>query len=352
MSLFTNKNSINSLVGIDLGTSVIKIVELKKENDKPRLVTFGISTDEKNESTLPIADKVSNNLIELMKRARVTTERVVGALPATSVFSTIVELPKMSTKEVNSAIQWEVKKLVPLPIEKMSLNWHILPDENADSKDAPQKIKVIINAAPKDTTKGYIDTFKKSNLHLVGLETEIKALQRSLLTPQDNVTLIIDIGATNTSLIVFNKTLPLLTKNVEIGGSTLTNNIATTLNINYESADNTKMNMGITLDESVDHPAVRAMKFSIDNILIREVRYLSTILRNSNNKNIDKIILSGGSAQLKNLPAYLEKQLQIKTILGDPWQKIQYPEGIQKELDGIGPKMAVAVGLALKIFEK
>ena len=354
MSIFNNSSANDSLVGIDLGLSVIKIVELKKENDVPRLVTFGISTDEgQNEISMP-GDKVPSNLNDLMRQARTTTERVVGALPATSVFSTIVELPNMSPKEVNSAIQWEVKKLVPLPIEKMSLNWHILPGPEVTEakKESTQKIKVINNAAPKDTTKEYLDTFKKADLKLIGLETEIKALQRALLTPQDNTTLIVDIGATNTSLIVFDKTLPLLTKNVEIGGSTLTNNIANSMNISYASADSNKLNMGLSTDSQADHPAVRALKFSIDNILIREIRYLSTILRNSNNKNIDKIILTGGTAKMKNLDKYLEQELKINTELGDPWQKIQYPQGIREELEEIGPKMAVAVGLALKIFEK
>ncbi|MDP2695762.1 MAG: type IV pilus assembly protein PilM [bacterium] len=351
MSLFSSTNTNNSMVGIDLGIATIKVVELKNENNKPTLVTFGITTDESTTSRLD-KDTVIKNLVDLLAQARTTTDRVVGALPATSIFSTIVELPHMSDKEVNSAIQWEVKKLVPLPIEKMSLNWHILPSQEPASKDGPKKVKIIINAAPKDTTKQYVDIFKKSNLRLISLETEIKALQRALLTPTEKTSLIIDIGATNTSLMVFDNNLPLLTKNVEIGGSTLTNNIATTLNINFDSADQTKINMGLTASGGMDHPAVKSMKFAIDNILIREIRYLSTILRSSNNKNIEKIILSGGSAQLKNLPQYLEKELQIKTTLGNPWQKIKYPAELKDELDKIGPKMSVAVGLALKIFEK
>ncbi len=351
MSIFSSENKNDTLIGVDLGNSTIKVVQLKKEGDTPRLVTYGITTDDEKPS---IVDElmISENLINLIKQSKTTTNNAVGALPATSVFSTIIELPVMSPKEISSAIQWEVKKLVPLSIEKMSLNWHIIPSEKTTKKEETKKLRIIINAAPKDMTKQYIEIFKKSELKLVSLETEIKALQRALLTPQDKTTLIIDIGNTNTSMIVFDNNLPLLTKNVEIGGASMTNNIANSLNINFASANSTKKNIGLAMDESLDHPAAKAIKFTIDNLLIREIRYLSTILRNSNNKNINKIILTGGGAQLKNLPQYLEKQLQIKTILGDPWQKIKYPKDLKKDLDFIGANMSIAIGLALKLFEK
>ncbi len=285
-----------------------------------------------------------------MQQARTTTNEVVGALPTSSVFSTIVDFPKMPTKEIDSAIKWEARKLIPLPLEKMSLHWHILPNIKKDGDE--ETIKVILSAAPTETTSKYLKIFSSANLQLVSLETEMKALQRSLLSANDRTSLVIDIGATNTNMIIYDNNLPLLNKNIDIGGETLTSHIAKSLNINFDRATQLKKQLGMATTDQVLHPAVKAIKFAIDNIIIRDIKHLITILRNSTQNKINNIILTGGGAHLKNLAPYLEKELQISTKIGNPWQKISYPKNLEPELEKIGTKMSVAIGLALKVIEK
>ncbi|XOU93997.1 MAG: type IV pilus assembly protein PilM [Candidatus Kerfeldbacteria bacterium] len=347
--LFTNKDSTNSMVGVDLGVATIKIVELKNENKKPTLVTYGVSSGDR-QATKEIHQNISPDLIYLMQQARTTTTNVVGALPTSSVFSTIIDFPKMPTKEIDSAIKWEARKLIPLPLEKMSLHWHILPTVGKTKDD--DSIKVILSAAPTETTTKYLKIFKAANLSLLSLETEIKALQRSLLTPTDKTSLIIDIGANNTNMIIYDNNLPLLNKNIDIGGETLTSHIAKTININFERAAQLKKQLGMSTFDQASHPAVKAMKFAIDNIIIRDIKHLITVLGNSTQNKINNIILTGGGAHLKNLDKYLENELKINTRVGDPWHKISYPKELKSELGKIGTKMSVAIGLALKVVEK
>jgi len=124
MKLFDNKN--NNVVGVDLGAPSIKLVELNNEGNQPTLITYGV-INKQNEGLFDDSkQKTIANLKELMTESRITTENAIGALPASSVFSTMVTLPDMPQKEIDSAIQWEAKKLIPMPLEKMSLNWHVL----------------------------------------------------------------------------------------------------------------------------------------------------------------------------------------------------------------------------------
>lgn len=348
---FSKKNE--SIIGVDLGSAIIKIVELKKENNKPRLITYGLATKEKHEVSSDTAinkEMIISDLKQTISMARVTTKKAIGALPAISVFSAIIELPQMPVKEINSAIRWEAKKIVPLPLEKMNLNWHILPDTTTPkNSDSQQKtIKIIINAAPKDIINSYLEIFQAADLNLISLETEIKALQRSLLSVEEKTCLIIDIGATNTNMIVFDNNLPLINKNIDIGGETVNFNIANILSIDVERAEHLKNNFGLPADDQITHPVIKAIKFTIDNMIVQEIKHLTTVLQNSTEAEINKIIITGGGSHLKNFPIYLHNVLQIETIRGNSWQKIVYPQELAPELNKIGPEMSVAVGLALK----
>jgi len=201
---------------------------------------------------------------------------------------------------------------------------------------------------PKKLTNSYLSIFRDVGLNLISLETEIKALQRSLLSPKYKTSLIIDIGATNTNLIVYNNLLPQINKNIEIGGETIRKTIANSLNIDIESAEKLKNNFGLPLGNQFPHPVTKAIKFSVDNMIVQEIKHLISILKSSNQSEIDVIILTGGGAHLKNMAAYLEEIMEIKTIIGNPWDKIAYPEGLKKEIAKIDSEMSVAIGLAIK----
>lgn len=352
MAFFNKKES--SVVGIDLGSTSIKIVELKRSNNQPQLVTYGVALKDHTaaeNSSLEGIEKSVANLKEIINKARVTTNKTISALPATSVFSTIIELPNMPKKEINSAIHWEAKKFVPLPLEKISLDWDILPvpaSSNQDEKKENKSIKVFLTAAPKEIINKHLEIFRQADLELIGLETEITALRRSLVPNQAGIFMIIDIGATNTNMIIFSNNIPLATRSINVGTKIIDVNIANTMNINEERAEKFRNDFGLPAGRQFSHPVTKAVQFVFDNMIIKEIKNLITSFQGPDQTPPDKIILTGGCAHLKNLPAYLKNIFQIETIIGNPWQKVRHPEELSPELEKIGPQMAVAVGLALK----
>ena len=106
--------------------------------------------------------------------------------------------------------------------------------------------------------------------------------------------------------------------------------------------------MGLPLETETAHPASRAIKFVIDNMILRETRRLIDAFNKMNFGPLHKIILTGGTAKMKNLPAYIQTSLQIQTELGNPWQSLTYPKELTEDIQSLSPHMAVAVGLALK----
>lgn len=373
MPLFASKNL--SYLGIDLGGSSIKLVELKDEGGRPQLVTYGYiekSTDIIKSNSVEAQKEIVMILKELIKKVKPTTMRTVTALPNFSVFSSIISLPTMSKKDLVSAVKWEAKKFVPMPIEEMILDWEILKseeekieikketagekdkDKEAESKDDLMKekkrgnIRVLLTAAPRNLVTRYIDIFKQVSLQLVGLETEAFALERSLIGHDNATIMVVDIGSLATSIMIFSEGIPLVSRSIDVGGETITNTLVNTLNIDPARAEQFKKDFGLSLAEREGTGQIpKAIEFVINSI-VNEIRYVFNIYQNQKIKSIEKIILSGGSAYLLNLPSYLERIFDIKVFIGDPWARIIYPVELKPVLSELGSRFALSVGLAMR----
>lgn len=349
MPAFTPKQSF---LGIDIGTSSIKAVQIGNDNGRPRLMTYGYleqQTDIVKSDTAPNQQAVVSALKSLQREMRATTTRVVAALPSFTVFSSIISLPIMTQKELNSAVRWEAKKFVPMPIDDLVLDWKLLkstgPAQAADR--APKNLRVLITAAPKSLVKRYIDIFKASGLLLDNLETESLALERSLVGTDPAPAMIVDIGAVATNIAIMVDGIPLINRSIDVGGETITRSIAQSMSIDHDRADQFKRDFGLSTNQQNVSQVPKTIEFIISSI-INEIRFVLNLYRNQGSGPIEKIILAGGSSFLINLPAYLEKSLSIKTFIGDPWARVIYPVELQPILQEIGPRFAVSIGLAMR----
>lgn len=358
-----------SYLGVDIGTSSIKLVECKNEGGQPRLVTYAFlerpTNIIKGDSAQEQA-QISTAIRELMKRSRATTERAISALPNFSVFSSIISLPVMPRKEMYSAVRWEAKKFVPMPIEEMVLDWRLLKEHQRKGKEGasqessipdeapgvpdergPKNLRVLLTAAPKTLVKRYLEIFKNAGLKLMSLETESFALERSLLGGEPGSFMIVDIGSVVTNITITVNGIPLLNRSIDVGGETITKAIANSLNVDVERAEQFKRDVGVGSVPGTGSQIPRAIEFVLNSI-VNEIRYVFNLYRNQGEKPIEKIILAGGSAFLSRLTEYLGTTLNMKVIIGDPWARTVYPLDLKPALDEIGPRFAVAIGLAMR----
>lgn len=379
MGLFS---SSQSYLGIDVDTNSIKVVELKNEGGRPRLVTYGYLDRSVDKSEGKESGDSKNETSKLIKKvcaqAQVSTTKTVTSLPAYSVFSSILNLPGMSKKDLAAAVKWEAKKVIPLPIEDMILDWKILEDfdgdqlvdgkesndENNDSNNGSAKkgflkiksstpkkyTKILLTAAPKDLVKRYIDIFKGSGLNLLSLDTESFALIRSLVGNDKTALMVVDIGSVVTNISVVVNSIPILNRSIDVGGLTITKAIANSLNVNLSRAEQFKYDIGMSPDRKGQGSVPKTIEQTLVPI-VDELRYSLNLYKNQGRKNIEKIVLTGGSSLLLNLPEYLSNALGLRVFLGDPWARVIYPEELKPVLDEIGSRFSVAIGLAMRDIE-
>lgn len=357
MPLFGKKQNY---LGIDIGTSSIKVVELKNENGRPKLVTYGFVEESadiiKNDSPQGQAHVVAI-LREIFHRSKTSTDRAVAALPSFAVFTSIISLPAMSEKDLLAAVRWEAKKFVPMPIEEMILDWRVLKEPARPQAGAPntepakpagksKDQKILLTAAPRTLVKRYVDIFKAAELELVSLETESFALERSLIGNDPSPIMVIDIGSIATDISVIVRGIPILNRSIDVGGETITKSIMNSLNIDRDRAEQFKRDFGMANDRN-NQQIPRTIEFIISSI-VNESRYCLNLYQGQGARGVEKIILSGGSAFLPQLPEYLARVLNLKVFIGDPWARVVYPNELKATLQELGPRFSVAIGLAMR----
>jgi len=344
MNLFS---SPNSCLGIDIGTFSIKVVELKKEGAKAKLLTYGFSESLQG---LAQADtkRVAKVVNQICQKAGVVSKSAVAALPTFSVFSSIINLSGVGKKDITPAVHWEAKKVIPLPLEEMILDWKkVKEDNNSRSKD---NVKVLLTGAPRSLVKKYIEIFKNAQINLLSLETETFSLVRSLLGNDKSTNMIVEMGANTTDISIIDQSIPMLNRSIDIGGLTITKTISSSLDISLERAEQLKYDLGISSFETQDNVVPKTIAEAISPI-VNEIKYALSLFQSKNNKKVEKLILSGGSALLINFSNYLSKILDLNVVVGNPWSRVSYPVDLKPILDEIGPHMSIAIGLALREIE-
>ncbi len=345
MGIFSSNNN-NDYLGIDIGTSSFKLVELTGKKGEIKLSTYGYSESVKDYSRdfwRKDVKKAAYLIDKLYKKSGAISNNAVASLPTYSVFSSIINISGKSIKNLESEINREAKKVIPMSLEDMILDWKILERNKKDNN-----IKIFLTASPKKLVKSYVDIFRELQLNLVSLETENFSLIRSLLGQDNGIYMIVGMGKASSDISIVNEGVPVLNRSIDMGGGAITESIANNLNISNERAEQFKCDMGITsLDSSKQDAIPKTIVKSVTPI-IDEIKYMLNLFEQKNEKKVEKIILTGGTSLLINFNNYLSKNLDMNVIIGDPWAGVSYPEEIAPVLSEVGPRLAPAIGAAMR----
>jgi type IV pilus assembly protein PilM len=342
-------SSSTNFIGVDIGTSSVKMVELGKKGKKIELITYGYSESIKEGCSniwLKNPDYVAMIIDKIYRQMGGSAEKAVATLPAFSVFSSIINLRNVDKKALAQAVEWEAKKFIPLPLEEMILDWKVINPLN--QKD--DNVSVFLTGSPKKLVKKYVNIFRKTLVTMSSLETETFSLIRSLLGEDKSTVMIVEIGATNADICVVKNSIPVISRSLDMGGLGITRSIANALNIGMLRAEQFKRDLGVAFNVAGSSVVPKTIAGSA-NAIVEEVRYLINIFQNKNDEKIEKIILSGGSAMLPNLAPFMSEKINMNVIVGDPWARVSYPPELKPILSEIGPGFSVAVGSALRELE-
>ncbi|MFZ5365311.1 MAG: type IV pilus assembly protein PilM [Patescibacteria group bacterium] len=362
MALFGGKKE-NSFLGIDIGGSSIKIVEMAAENGRAKLINYGYlerSTQARKESYIDTPDEAAQIIKKIISTAGISSAQAYTALPAPMVFSSIISITGVDAKDLGSRdkigdlVDQEAKKILPRPLEEMVLDWKIIgnTEELKKIKTGRVDVRVLVTAATKILIQKYVDIFKKAAIGLISLETESFALIRSLVGKDMSTIMLLDVGAVSTDISIVDQGVPHYDRSVNVGGLDITKELAKVLNIDISQAEQFKRDLAQKPELQNQVPA--NLQKMLDPIL-NEVRYVINAFRNlpgNKDKKIEKIILTGGSAYIPGIGVYFTEALDIRTLIGDPWARVIYPEDLRAVLMRLGPRFSIAIGLAMQGIEK
>jgi type IV pilus assembly protein PilM len=339
-------------VGVDIGTSSIKVVHLGFSNEKPFLKNFVIARLKEGSiqtSNQIIAGKQVSKILTLaLQRSGINSKDVSFSIPAFSSFVSFMIIPKVPENEIISKVEAEAKRLIPVPLSEVSLGWEIV-EENQKIKSVGMKakgedeMKILLMAVSKDTIAKYEAIARASKLNLGSIEVESFALIRCLVGEDRGAFLILDIGSRICNALIVAEGSLRGTRNMDIGGGGITESISRGMDVDFARAENLKKDRGME-----DPQLFNLISPTLDRIIQDLKRTIDIYNQKNAGKKIEKIILIGGTSKLKGFKTYLQENLGLKIIENNPLEKINFNAKDKKILDSFKEELAVAIGTALK----
>jgi len=349
--------------GLDISDLSLKIVKLKKKKSFLSLASFGEmeikpGIIEGGEIKDPEAlAKVIKEAVSKVKGEKIKTKYAICSLPEKKAFLQIIQMPLMKKEELEKAIYFEAENYIPLSIEEVYLDYQIVKPviNHLDHFD------VLIVAMPKKVVDPYVISLKKAGFIPRVLEIESQAIARALVKNEVSPSplLLIDFGVVKTSFIIFSGYSLRFTSSSPISSQKFTQVIADDFKISLSEAEKMKINYG--LEGIKGEKIFEILKPFLKN-LIKEIEdylfYYHTHIHHEHlpldSKEVEKIFLCGGGANLKNLANFLSLELKTPVELSNPWSNI-LPEPLKKVPELSYEKSlsyATALGLALRGIQK
>jgi len=351
-----------SVIGVDIGSSSIKVVQLRLDGEVAVLETYGelslgpYAGGEVGQATSLSAEKIAETLKDLLRESNVTTKDAGISIPFSRSLLTLVSLPRSKDPDQQrTIIELEARKYIPVPVSEVQLDWFILPDpirEKGDKEDVrAEKVKVLVVAVHNDELSLLEGVVRGAALSATFFEIEIFSTIRSVVSEPVKPVLVLDIGASATKVYVVEHGVVALSHNIPQGGQDVTRSIATAHGLSIQKAETLKKEHGFMSTSVEAGYQQRAIELVFSRIF-QEAKRAINQYETANQKTISSIILTGGGGVTKDIGLYAKEFFTTDVMVADPFGKVEAPAFMRPVLKDIGPEFAVAVGLALRKLEE
>ena len=349
MFLFKKNKEI---IGIDIGSSSVKLIQLKDNKGSLQLLNVGImplSSEAIVDNTLMDRSTITATVKKLIESLGIKVKNVTCSISGNSVIIRKIVLPAMPQEELEDQITWEAEQYIPFDINDVNMDFQILSPDNND----PSKMNVLLVASKKDIINDYVAVFSEAGLQLSIIDVDSFAVQNAFEANHDysseDVIALVNIGASVMNINVIKNGITLFTRDVQMGGNLYTEEIQKQLGLSGEDAE-----FGKLLANESDNEPLKNVILKINETITQEIRrsldfYNST----ANDERITGVFISGGCSKVFNLIDTITDKISMSVQALNPFAKLKYnekdfdPEYLQE----IGPFMAVPVGLAIRRVE-
>lgn len=364
------KKKENSVLGIDIGSSSIKVVQISKKGNQAVLDTYGeLSLGPYGEVSVGRSVRLSPEKIAQALTALITEEevgikaKIAGvAVPFESSLMTTFTVPDIASKELDSVIPLEARKYIPVPMSEVTIDWSIIPsyketeepiiieDKNKPKPKVEKELEVLLVAIHNDILNAYQKIATATKLDVRFFEIEIFSTLRAIAENESAPVMIIDMGATNTKVYILERGAVRASHTINFGAQDITQSVATSLNIPFDQAEVLKRDIGLGQTTNGTDIAQIA-EVPLGRIFAQANRVLFNFVKRYN-RPIKKVLLVGGGSAIKDIDAYATNTLKTETVMANPFNKLETPAFIDDVLAKTGPEFVVAVGLALRALRE
>jgi type IV pilus assembly protein PilM len=346
----------SSYLGVDIGTTTIKVVEVKS-GKRPEVVNYGLlessgylsrANQALQTSGLKIFEADVTELLKtIVQQMGVSTKNAIASLPPFSVFTTVIDFPQMDAKEVEKAMIYQAKQYVPLPLNEVALDWMKVAEYEDEKGFGHQKILLI--SVPQEQIKKYQNMFKGAGLELKALEIESLSIAR-IFGGDPTPTIVVDIGSRSTNIVFLENGQLHWNAQSDFASASLTQALAASLGINPLRAEELRKERGI-IGTGPNYELSTIMLPFLDAI-ISEVKKAQFVYAQQfpMAAKTERIILSGGGANLLGIEKYFEREFGMPIVKATPFVNFAYDQEIAPLAAELNPVMSVALSLGIKEF--
>jgi type IV pilus assembly protein PilM len=338
--------------GMQINATNLKYLELTPAGSSVRIRSYAhvdLPKGMVSQDTISNADGLAEFIIKSMQAptfGKLSTNHVIITLPESKSFVRVIHIPEMNEREIDNAVLFEAEAYIPLPIDQVYCDWQVL-----GVKDG--RMELLIIAAPKAVVDAYVDVLEKANLHVIAVEVESQSLVRAILPKNSQETvLIVDLDANKTNMIMVQGGSLQFTSSIPVGGNTFTQKLAEALQITPAQASIIKKKVGIA--NTPEYPNVKTALLPIVKGLGEEIKNVLNFHYEHALNPVSRVLLSGGSSKMKNLPELLTDELHptysLPLQLANPWQNItKLEDSPLTDYDALS--LTATIGAAMRILQ-
>ena len=341
----------NDLVGLDIGTSSIKAIQLKRAGKDLELVHLGLAPIPPEtivDGLIMDANAVVSTIERIFSENDIKTKEVAVAVSGHSVIVKKIRMTQMKEEELRESIRWEAEQYIPFAIEDVNIDFQIVGSPAAQS----QEMDVMLVAVKKDIVNDYQAIISSAGLHTAVVDVDAFALENAYTISYeirpDELVALVNLGAAVMTINILRNGVSAFTRDSVFGGSRYTEAIQKGLALSYDQAERLKMGQEV---EAHTFDDAKPMIAEVNSELVGEIRRSFDFFRSSSqDEQIHKLFLSGGSALLPGVLEFLSQNLEIPAEMANPLRNIKAdPKKFDPEyLEFIAPQTAISVGLALR----
>jgi type IV pilus assembly protein PilM len=339
------------IVGLDIGSSSIKAVELRRVRGEIQVVNVGmeaLASDIVVDSMIVDSGSVASSITKVFSDSGIKSKQVATSVSGHSVIVKKITMAPMPEDELEDAIRTEAQQHIPFEMSDVNLDYQVLSEANAPQMD------VLLVAVKKDKILNYTNALQLAGRQPVIVDIDAFALLNCYdynYAPPNNATVaLLNVGASVMNINIVNGTVPLFTRDVSVGGNQYTDALQKELDLSFDDAESLKLGHKVaTVSDDAKIPIVQ----QVTELIVLEIQKTFDFFRaTASGDHIERIYLAGGSSQVPGLVEALRREFSLPVEMLNPFLKIEPPANAGAELmEQHAPQLSVAVGLALRSFE-